>query len=61
MRLHKSPCTRECPDRKPGCDCEKRQAWKADVEARKKWLKDMNAADEVAFSGRLKTRKQHNV
>lgn len=24
----KNPCTRDCPDRRPGCDCEKRRAWK---------------------------------
>jgi len=23
----KNPCTRECPDRTPGCECEKRRAW----------------------------------
>ena len=23
-----NPCTRECPDRTPGCDCEKRKAYK---------------------------------
>ena len=24
----RNPCTRDCPDRKPGCECEKRRAWK---------------------------------
>ena len=24
----KNPCTRDCPDRAPGCNCEKRKAWK---------------------------------
>ena len=24
----KNPCTRDCPDRHPGCECEKRRAWK---------------------------------
>ena len=28
----KNPCTRECPDRTPGCECEKRRAWL--------WLRD---------------------
>ena len=23
-----NPCTRDCPDRFPGCNCERRQAWK---------------------------------
>lgn len=61
MRLYKSPCTRECPDRKPGCDCKKYRDWKADVAARKRWLKEQNAAEEVSFSGRKKTRKQNSV
>ena len=24
----KNPCTRDCRDRQPGCNCEKRKAWK---------------------------------
>lgn len=24
----RNPCTRDCPDREPGCNCEKRKAWK---------------------------------
>ena len=24
----KNPCRRDCPDRAPGCNCEKREAWK---------------------------------
>ena len=23
-----NPCKRDCPDRFPGCDCERRHAWK---------------------------------
>ena len=23
-----NPCTKDCPDRHPGCECEKRRAWK---------------------------------
>ena len=23
----RNPCTRDCPDRQPGCNCEKRKAW----------------------------------
>ena len=22
-----NPCTKDCPDRHPGCECEKRRAW----------------------------------
>ena len=28
----KNPCTRDCPDRRPGCDCEKRRALKWQLE-----------------------------
>lgn len=24
----RNPCRRDCPDRMPGCNCEKRKAWK---------------------------------
>ena len=24
----KNPCRRDCPDRAPGCNCERRKAWK---------------------------------
>lgn len=24
----KNPCRRDCPDRSPGCNCERRKAWK---------------------------------
>jgi hypothetical protein len=29
------PCERDCPDRYPGCYCEKKQAWDAEKEERK--------------------------
>ena len=54
MRLCKSPCTRECPDRKPGCNCEKRKAWKAENEAQKKWLREIQSADSVLLPNRMK-------
>ena len=31
----RNPCTRDCPDRKPGCECEKRRAWKWQQEQAK--------------------------
>ena len=27
-----NPCRRDCPDRTPGCNCEKRKAWKFQQE-----------------------------
>lgn len=32
--LDGNPCTRDCPDRSPGCNCEKRKAW---VAEKNKW------------------------
>lgn len=38
----KNPCTRECPDRTPGCDCEKRKAWKWNQQQIKEAQKKAN-------------------
>lgn len=31
------PCQRDCPDRQPGCNCERKQAW----DQKRKELKDL--------------------
>ena len=31
----RNPCKKDCPDRKPGCECEKRRAWKWQQEQAK--------------------------
>ena len=35
------PCQRDCPDRYPGCLCDKKRAWDEQKEARKKAIRDM--------------------
>ena len=35
-----NPCKRDCPERKPGCNCEKRIEWKQAVAERKEIVKE---------------------
>ena len=32
------PCKRDCPDRKPGCLCEKKKAWDSQQETKKQMI-----------------------
>ena len=54
-----NPCTRDCPDRYPGCDCEKRKAWKWNQEQ----LKEAKRRDNIVRSYRRdkirSCRRQH--
>jgi len=57
-----NPCTKDCPDRKPGCNCEKRKAykWQQDQikEAKKRdRLPDMYRNEKIR-SSRLPYRKR---
>lgn len=54
MNLHSNPCGPDCPDRRPGCNCKKRKAWKAENEAKKKWLREIQSADSVLLPNRIK-------
>ena len=40
-----NPCTKDCPDRKPGCDCEKRKAYKWQQEQIKEARRRRNIVD----------------
>lgn len=48
-----NPCTRECPDRQPGCNCEKRIAFRQKEKERKdaiqKKKNEQNMIDSVYF------------
>ena len=35
------PCQRDCPDRKPGCLCDKKRALDEQKDARKKAIRDI--------------------
>ena len=32
------PCKRDCPDRKPGCFCERKKAWDLQQEEKKQMI-----------------------
>ena len=34
------PCRKNCPDRQPGCFCEKKRAWNESQEAKKQKIKE---------------------
>ena len=56
------PCVRDCPDRKPGCNCEKRQAFLKEKEARKAVIhadkKKSSALDAYEVDGVRKRKKR---
>ena len=35
IAMRDNPCKRDCPDRQPGCNCERRKAWREWYEALK--------------------------
>lgn len=39
------PCKQDCPDRYPGCLCEKKRAWDEKKESRKKEILDKKAKE----------------
>jgi len=44
------PCTKTCPDRAVGCNCQKRQEWVAEKNARKKLIQEDIAKDVLMSS-----------
>ncbi len=60
------PCRRECPDRTPGCNCEKRAAWRASLEEIKKEQRREKALslyqrDAVHKSKKTGVRRRHRI
>lgn len=56
----KNPCRRDCPDRAPGCDCEKRRAWKYLREQAKEALRLEHEVEDYRTSSirrRMRRRK----
>lgn len=43
----KNPCQRDCPDRSPGCNCERRQAWKFQQAQLKERRRRAKLADDT--------------
>lgn len=48
--LQGNPCRRDCPDRQPGCNCQKRQEWVAEKNARKKMIYEEKAKEGLVDS-----------
>ena len=51
-----NPCTRDCVDRKPGCNCERRKKWRKGFETKKEKIyrskNDMSMIDGVIATGK---------
>lgn len=62
----KNPCRRECPERTPGCHCEKREAWKfyqKQIKDARKREANVSAyqRDAVYQSRKASFRRKHRV
>lgn len=59
--LDGNPCTRECAERIPGCNCDKRKKWVAQKEQRRKIVakdKERTAMlDHMSMSSKKKKRQ----
>lgn len=60
------PCRRECPDRTPGCNCEKRRAWLAyreEIKKERRREQGLNTyqIDAVRKSKKSGVRRRHRI
>ena len=46
------PCTPDCPDRKPGCFCEKKKEWNLKHEERKKVIREAKSRNDAIIGVR---------
>lgn len=53
----KNPCTRDCPERYPGCNCERRQAWKFQQARIREAKRRERTADDFMIDSILKTKR----
>ena len=51
------PCKADCPDRKPGCFCEKKKSWNEKRYAEKQAIRNIKAKENLTFSVRQPKRK----
>lgn len=61
----KQPCVKDCPDRAPGCCCEKRRAWLREHHDRKKKVRAAAVVDSYEIDSHRASKKhgggrQHN-
>ena len=56
-----NPCRKDCPDRYPGCNCERRKAWRDGYEAKKRHMyqqkNDSSMIDNVIATGKNRRKK----
>lgn len=56
-----NPCRRDCPDRYPGCNCDKREAWRDEYEAKKRRIYQQrnysSMIDSVIATGKNRRKK----
>lgn len=61
MLMSGHPCRRDCPDRQPGCNCERRKAWRAGYESKKTHMyrqkNDSSMIDSVIATGKNRRKK----
>lgn len=57
------PCTRDCPDRIPGChgSCEKYKTWKAEIEARNQAIKQSRGPDVTTAASKSRNRRCQQI
>ncbi len=54
-----NPCTRDCPERYPGCNCERRKAWKWQENRRKEARRREHVVDEYRRDKVRGSRRKH--
>ena len=55
-----NPCRKDCPDRYPGCNCERRKAWREKYEGKKQRMyqkNDSSMIDSVIATGKNRRKK----
>lgn len=54
------PCVPDCPDRKPGCYCERKQEWDEKRRAKKKEIRDAKIRENMTFEAKPSAWKRKN-
>ena len=61
MMMRDNPCRKDCPERQPGCNCERRKAWRDGYEAKKRHMyqqiNDSSMIDSVIATGKNRRKK----
>lgn len=56
-----NPCRKDCPERQPGCNCEKRRAWREEYESKKTHMYQQkncsSMIDSVIVTGKTRRKK----